>query len=153
MTDSEAMLLALEQARIAYDLGEVPVGAVIILGGQVIASAHNEVERAQDASAHAEMLAMRRAAFALKNWRLQEATLYCTLEPCSMCAGSMILHRLKKVVWAAPDLRQGAHGSWIDLRAKSHPIHNVDVDFGLMANVSAKLLRSFFQKQRELSDA
>lgn len=152
MTDEEAMSLALQQAKTAYDLGEVPIGAVVVLGDEVIAYAHNEVEGSNDASAHAEMLAIRRASQKLKNWRLQEATLYCTLEPCPMCAGSMILHRLKRVVWGAPDLRQGAHGSWIDMTAKTHPIHNVEVDFGLCAKESAKLLRSFFQKQRELSD-
>jgi len=153
MTDEEAMLLALQQAKIAYDKGEVPIGAVLVLRGEPIALAHNEVEALNDASAHAEMLAIRRASQKLKNWRLQDSTLYCTLEPCPMCAGSMILHRVKRVVWGAPDLRQGAHGSWIDMTMKSHPIHNVEVDFGLFANESAKLLRSFFQKQRSSFDA
>ena len=153
MTDLEAMQLALQQAKMAYDLGEVPIGAVLVLGGETIASAHNEVESSNDASAHAEMLVLRRAAQKLKNWRLQEATLYCTLEPCAMCAGSMILHRLKRVVWGAPDLRQGAHGSWIDMRAKNHPIHNLEVESGLLTEESAKLLRSFFQKQRVMSHA
>jgi len=148
MTDFEAMKLALDQARIAFEKDEVPIGAVLLLDGKVIASAHNEVEMLQDASAHAEILCLRRAAQNLGGWRLLEATLYCTLEPCAMCAGAMFLYRLKRVVWGAPDLRQGAHGSWIDLRTASHPIHALEIESGLLAEESAQLMKSFFQKRR-----
>jgi len=148
MSDLEAMRLALDQAKIAFEKGEVPVGAVLLLNGELIASAHNEVEGLQDASAHAELLCLRRAAQNLKRWRLLGATLYCTLEPCAMCAGAMYLYRLKRVVWGAPDLRQGAHGSWIDLRAANHPIHALEVESGLLAVESAQLMKGFFQKRR-----
>jgi tRNA(adenine34) deaminase len=149
MTDIEAMQLALDQARISFERGEVPVGAVLLLDGELIASAHNEVEALQDASAHAEMLCLRRSTQKLKSWRLLGATLYCTLEPCTMCAGAMILHRLKRVVWGAPDVRQGAHGSWVDLHKANHPIHTLEVERGILAEESAQLLKSFFQMRRE----
>lgn len=148
MNDAEAMKLALRQAEIAYEKGEVPVGAVLLLEGQIIAAAHNEVEMSQDAAAHAEMLCLRRAAQTLSGWRLTSCTLYCTLEPCTMCAGALIQHRVKKVIWGAHDLRQGAYGSWIDLRQKEHPIHQLEVEGGLLADESAQLLRAFFQERR-----
>ncbi len=148
MTDVEAMELALQQARVAYSQGEVPVGAVMLCDGKVIAEAHNEVEAQNDASAHAELLCLQRAARVLGNWRLCDATLYCTLEPCSMCAGAIILYRLKRIVWGAKDVRHGAHGSWVDLTLSPHPIHHVEVTRGVLEEESAELMKSFFRERR-----
>jgi tRNA(adenine34) deaminase len=148
MNDIEAMNFAIEQAEIAFAKNEVPVGAVLLYDGVIIARAHNEVEMRQDASAHAEMLCLSRATQHLKKWRLQGAILYSTLEPCTMCAGAIMQHRLKKVVWGASDLRQGAYGSWIDVSKRIHPIHQVEVAGGVLADASTNLLKSFFQKRR-----
>lgn len=140
---------ALEQARLAFAVGEVPVGAVLVIEDVIIAEAHNEVEGRKDASAHAEIICLQRAAQKLGNWRLREAVLYCTLEPCTMCAGAFFLYRLKKIVWGAPDLRHGAHGSWIDVRQTDHPIHNLDVTSGILEQQCAALMRTFFQNRRK----
>ena len=153
MDDREAMQIALEQARMGYEKGEVPVGAVLLVNGQVIASAHNEVERLNDASAHAEMLCLKRAAEKLGNWRLSGAVLVSSLEPCVMCAGAMILHRIKKIIWGAPDLRHGAHGSWIDLTSLKHPIHNLEVVSGVLQEEAAEWMRKFFRERRGESHA
>ncbi len=149
MDDFAVMELALEQARIAYTKGEVPVGAVLLLDDRVIALAHNEVEGLNDASAHAEMLCLKRASEQIGNWRLIDAVLVCTLEPCVMCAGAMILHRIKKVIWGTQDIRHGAHGSWIDLTKLEHPIHNLEVKGGVLHQESAELMRAFFRERRE----
>ena len=147
--DNFFMQRALNQARLAFAEGEVPVGAVVVFKEAVIAEAHNEVEKRKDASAHAEILCMQKAAMKLGNWRLQEAVLYCTLEPCTMCAGAFFLYRLKRVVWGARDLRHGAHGSWIDVRKESHPIHNLEVTSGVLEEPCADLMRNFFQERRK----
>lgn len=139
---------ALEQARLAFSAGEVPVGAVLVHQDLIIAEAHNEVEKRQDASAHAEILCLQRGAQKLGNWRLQDAVLYCTLEPCTMCAGAFFLYRLKRVVWGAPDLRHGAHGSWINVCDQRHPIHSFEVSSGILGDECAALMRDFFRKRR-----
>ena len=149
--DEIFMQRALSQAKIGFDKEEVPVGAVLVLDSTILAEAHNEIELRQDASAHAELLCLQRGAEKLGNWRLEEATLYCTLEPCTMCAGAFFLYRIKKVVWGAPDLRHGAHGSWIDVREKRHPIHNLEVKSGVLQEECAALMRGFFKKKREKS--
>jgi len=150
-SDEAYMSAALEEAKKAFSAGEVPVGAVIVYQGEIIARAHNLVEQRKDASAHAEMLALREAAKNLDNWRLHEAALYCTLEPCAMCAGAMILSRLSFLIWAAPDLRHGAHGSWINLLDLQHPIHNLQVRSGVCAKEASALMKEFFQKRRTFS--
>ena len=142
------MSQALKEARRAYDLGEVPVGAVLVHNEQIIARGHNQVELLKDATAHAEMLCLTAGSSTLDNWRLLDATLYCTLEPCSMCAGAMLLSRLSRLVWAAPDLRHGANGSWCDLFANKHPTHTLEITSGVLAAESADLLRQFFQEKR-----
>ncbi len=147
--DDFYMRRALNQARLAYGDGEVPVGAVVIFKDAVIAEAHNEVEKRKDAAAHAEILCLQKAAQKLGNWRLQEAILYCTLEPCTMCAGAFFLYRLKRVVWGAPDLRHGAHGSWINVRQERHPIHEVEVESGVLQEECSELMRAFFQERRK----
>src|SRR5574338_1269803 len=109
--DERFMREAIKQALIAFEHNEVPVGAVIVKKGQIIARGYNQVELLRDATAHAEMLAITSAESALENWRLTGATLYCTLEPCAMCAGAALLSRLDAIVWGAPDIRHGANGS------------------------------------------
>lgn len=141
---------ALVEARLAYSKGEVPIGAVLVHQGEIIARAHNRVEELQDATAHAEMLCLQSAAKKLGNWRLVDTILYCTLEPCAMCAGAMILSRIQKLVWAAPDLRQGADGSFVSFLQASHPIHQIEVELGPYREESAALMRQFFKGRRNL---
>ena len=143
------MNLAFEQAAIASSLDEVPVGAVVVLGGEVIATAHNETAKAGMATRHAEIVAIERAAKALDNFRLSGATLYTTLEPCIMCAGASILSRLESIVYACPDVRHGACGSIHNLFEDRHPIHQVKVRFFDAQERSAQMLKQFFKKKRE----
>ena len=148
------MRLALEQARLAAAAGEVPVGAVVVDGQNVVLSvAHNEVEKRFDASAHAELNALRSAAFQRQNWRLLNCTLYCSLEPCAACLSVAYAFRLKRIVYAAPDLRLGAVTSWIRLPSFRHPFHDdMDIEGGLLEADSAALLKDFF-KQRRLNNS
>lgn len=146
--DIAFMKEALKEAKKAFAQDEVPVGAVLVVRDQIIARGYNQVELLQDATAHAEMICLTAGAGAIGNWRLSEATLYCTLEPCSMCAGAMFVSRLKRLVWAAPDIRVGANGSWIDLFSSQHPIHRIEVLGRVMEAEAADLLRVFFQKRR-----
>ena len=148
-SDEFFMGLALEEAKRAFEQEEVPVGAVLVIDGQLISSAHNQVEKTQDASQHAEMNCLRIASQNRRNWRLNEATLYCTLEPCAMCLGAMLLFRVKKLVWGAPDFRHGANGSICDLMADKHPIHRVEVSRGVRGEESAALLKEFFKIRRK----
>lgn len=148
-TDEQWMLEALKEAWKAYQKDEVPVGAVLVQDGAVIARGHNQVELLRDATAHAEMLCITSASAELDNWRLAGCTLYCTMEPCSMCAGALLLARVDRLVWGAPDLRHGANGSWTDLLGMKHPMHDVNVTREVLAEPSADLLRSFFQKKRQ----
>jgi len=143
------MLEALKQAWIAYEKEEVPVGAVIVYEGQVVARGHNQVEMLKDATAHAEMLCITAAESYFENWRLSGSTLYTTLEPCVMCAGASILSRVGKIVWGAPDVRHGAGGSWVNLFTQKHPIHNIEIISKVLENESAALMRKFFVEQRE----
>lgn len=143
---------ALKEAKKAFLRNEVPIGAVLVHEGQVISRGYNQVELLQDATAHAEMICLTSASAAMSNWRLLQCTLYCTLEPCSMCAGALILSRVEKLVWGAPDIRQGANGSWIDLFACPHPCHKVEIIKGVLAEECGALLREFFQKRRQSAD-
>ena len=149
MTDNEAMQLALEQARRAEAQGDVPVGAVVVLDGKVIASACNERELRDDPTAHAEVLAVRAAAEKLGRWRLDDCTLYVTLEPCSMCAGAAVNARVGTVVFAAADLKAGAMGSLYNLAADPRLNHEPVVRHGVLAQESAQMLQAFFAKRRE----
>lgn len=150
--DEHFMCEALIEAQIAFEKGEVPVGAVLVHRNEIVARAHNLVETLSDATAHAEMLCLRKGATALGNWRLLETILYCTLEPCPMCAGAMIHSRVKRVVWGAPDLRCGAHGSWVNLLEVKHPIHQLNVTRDVMSLESSNLMREFFKIQRQCGD-
>lgn len=147
--DIAFMREALKEAKKAFEQDEVPVGAVLVAHHKIIARGNNQVELLQDATAHAEMICMTAGAASIGNWRLSEATLYCTLEPCCMCAGAMLAARLKRLVWAAPDLRLGANGSWIDVFAEKHPMHTLEVAKGILQDEAAELMRLFFQKQRK----
>lgn len=147
--DETFMLEALKQAWKAYQEGEVPVGAVLVFEGKVIARGYNQVEMLRDATAHAEMLCLTAGAVAMGDWRLLSTTLYCTIEPCSMCAGAMFLSRIGRLVYGAPDKRHGAHGSWVDLFAANHPIHKIDVVKGIYAQQASDLMRQFFVERRE----
>jgi tRNA(adenine34) deaminase len=149
--DEKFMLEALKEAWKAFQKDEVPVGAVLVHEGRVIARGHNQVEMLQDATAHAEMLCMTAGEAALENWRLADTTLYCTIEPCTMCAGAMFLTRISKLVWGAPDLRHGANGSWVDLFEKNHPMHTITVQKGVLGEFGAILMKDFFQKRRKES--
>lgn len=146
--DKEFMRHALLEAQIAGEKGEVPIGAILVVNGQIIAKTHNRVESLCDATQHAEILCLQQAAQILGNWRLNNATLYCTLEPCPMCAGAMIHSRLKALVWAAPDIRCGAHGSWINILDIAHPIHQLEVRKGVLEAEASELMRVFFRKRR-----
>ena len=148
MTPYDAwMTLALDEARLAA--ADVPVGAVVVHQGSVIAVAHNEREAAGDPTAHAEVLALRRAAAALGSWRLDGCTLVVTLEPCTMCAGAIVLSRVSTVVFGAVDDKAGAAGSLWDVLRDRRLNHRPEVIAGVMAAESSELLRAFFAGQRE----
>src|SRR5574341_1379873 len=137
--DLEYMLLALEKARLAPALGEVPIGAVLVLDGQVLAQVHNFREVWQDPTAHAEVVAIREAATRLGTWRLTGTTLYVTVEPCSMCAGAIIQARITRLVFAARDPKAGACGSVFNLPDERRLNHPVEVVGGLLARESQEL--------------
>lgn len=147
--DERFMLEALKEAWKAFQKGEVPVGAVLVHEGRVISRGHNQVEMLNDATAHAEMLCITAGEAALENWRLADTVLYCTIEPCSMCAGAMLLSRVPRLVWGAPDLRHGANGSWVDLFSKPHPTHALAIHKGVLEDPCAAMMRDFFQRRRQ----
>lgn len=147
------MRAALDEAALALAHGDVPVGAVAVKDGQIIGRGHNERELHHDPTAHAEMIAIRQAAQAVGHWRLDGVTLYCTLEPCCMCAGAMVLARLPRLVYAALDLKAGCAGSIVDVLRHSELNHRVDVDMGLYAEEAAALLHRFFEGLRGAQDA
>jgi tRNA(adenine34) deaminase len=142
------MELALVEARLAAAEGEVPVGAVALIGGKVVASRHNEREQAADPTAHAEILALRDAAAALGGWRLSEVTLVVTLEPCPMCAGALVAARVHRIVFGASDPRAGACGTLYNLCADPRLNHELEVTGGVGAAATGKLLSSFFAGKR-----
>ena len=146
--DQKWMAEALVEARLAFDAGEIPVGAVVVRNGEILARAHNRCERDADATAHAELLAIREACQRTGSWRLSDATLYVTLEPCPMCAGAVVNARIGRVVCATRDARAGALGSLLNLTA--YPLEARPVcTFGMMEEESQALLRSFFASLRD----
>lgn len=148
MTDDELMRLALEEATAAIDHGDVPVGAVVVVDGEIVARRHNERELAGDPTAHAELLAVRDAADALGSWRLSGATVVVTLEPCPMCAGALQQARVDRVVFGAVDLKAGACGSLYNIGADPRLNHTYDVVPGVRADECAALLTDFFAARR-----
>ncbi len=146
--DEVFMAKALAQARRAFDLNEVPLGAVVVMEGRIIGRGFNQSIRHSDPTAHAEILALRQAARRLGNYRLTSATLYCTLEPCSMCAGALIWARLARLVYAAKDPKAGAIDSHLRLAHAKFSNHRFEVASGVMEGEAAALLRQFFQARR-----
>ena len=149
MTDEFFMREALKEASRAFEADEIPVGAVLVLNQKIIARGHNQVELLQDATAHAEMICLTAGASSIGNWRLSETILYCTLEPCCMCAGALLAARVKRLVWGAPDLRLGANGSWIVLFAHKHPMHALEITPRILEAEAADLMTRFFQEKRK----
>jgi tRNA(adenine34) deaminase len=143
-----AMGLALEEATTATAHGDVPVGAVVLRDGEVIAQRHNERERTGDPAAHAEILALRDAAVVVGSWRLEGTTLVVTLEPCPMCAGALVAARVDQVVFGAADPKAGACGSLYNLCVDPRLNHEVEVVSGVLADESAALLTAFFAERR-----
>jgi tRNA(adenine34) deaminase len=148
VSDEHFMEEALRQARKAVAKGEVPVGAVLVVEGKIVTRAHNQVEELKDATAHAEMLAVTAAAGELDGWRLTEATVYVTKEPCPMCAGALVLSRVKRVVYGAADSRMGAAGGAMNLLQFAGMNHRCEVTGGVRAEECRDLLKEFFQAKR-----
>jgi tRNA(adenine34) deaminase len=146
--DRAMMELALEDARLALGWGDVPIGAVVGRGDDVLGRAGNARERDNDPTAHAEILAVRAAAASLRSWRLTGCTIYVTLEPCAMCAGALVLARLDRLVFGAMDPRAGFVGSLGDLARDPRLNHRLEVESGVLEVESARLLRDFFEARR-----
>lgn len=146
--DRGYMALAIQEAKRAAAQGEVPIGAVLVIGGEVVSSRGNERERRHDPTAHAEMLVLRDGAAIVGGWRLPEATLYVTLEPCAMCAGAIVLARIKRLVYGADDPKAGAAGTIFNI--VDHPAlnHQPEVRAGVMAIEASRLLSEFFAERR-----
>lgn len=148
MNDYDYMRLALAEAEKALVSGDVPIGAIAVHEGKVIGSGYNRREADHDPTAHAEMIAIRQAAAALGSWRLDGVTLYCTLEPCTMCGGAMVLARLPRLVYAAVEFKTGAAGSIMDVLRHPKLNHRVDVSGGLLADEASAQLQAFFANLR-----
>ncbi|MBI4778690.1 nucleoside deaminase [Candidatus Desantisbacteria bacterium] len=139
---------AIFEAKVAYQCGEVPVGAIITLGSEIIARAHNEVETRRDPTAHAEMLAIQRAAGIMGNQRLLETTIFVTIEPCGMCAVAMVWARVKQLVYGADDPKAGACGSVVNLVENPGLNHQIEVIRGVLEQEARELLQAFFKERR-----
>jgi tRNA(adenine34) deaminase len=148
-SDNYFMGEALRQARRAWEAEEVPVGAVIVHEGQVIARAHNQVEQLRDATAHAEMLAITQAQSVVGDWRLSACELYVTKEPCPMCAGAMVHVRLKRIVFGCPSIKDGAGGSLMNLLQHPKLNHRCAITSGVRQEESVQMLQAFFRERRE----
>ena len=154
MTDDERyMAMALDEARAALAHDDVPVGAVAVFEGEVIASGHNERESLGDPTAHAEITVLRQAARGRGSWRLDDVTVYVTLEPCPMCAGALVAARVARVVYAAPDLRAGAAYSLYNIVQDPRLNHRCELTAGVLAEESSQLLISFFAGKRGEADS
>jgi len=147
--DEYFMRLALREAERARGHGDVPIGAVVVRDGEVVACAHNERELRQDPTAHAEIIALREAARALGSWRVLGATLYVTLEPCAMCAGAIVLARVPRVLYGATDPKAGACGSVLDVLCEPRLNHRPEVEGGVLGQECGELLSEFFAARRE----
>lgn len=148
--DREWMLHALEEARSAWALGEVPVGAVLVREGEIVAKGHNLTQSRNDPTAHAEIVAIRRAAREIGHWRLLDCTLYVTLEPCAMCSGAIVLARIPRLVFATWDPKAGMCGSLDNLVQDPRLNHRVRMTAGVLAPESAAMLKEFFRERRRL---
>jgi len=146
--DEQGMRAALREAVASADDDEVPIGCVIVHEGIVVGRGRNQMERLQDATAHAEMVAIGAASSTLGTWRLHECTMYVTLEPCAMCAGALILSRMGRLVYAAADPKAGACGSVLDVIHEPRLNHRVEITSGVLAEECGALLKAFFQRKR-----
>ena len=147
--DEQFMKLAIEQARIAEDNGDVPIGAVIVHKDRIIAKAYNQREQLQDPTAHAEIIALTQAAAALENWRLNGCTMYVTLEPCPMCAGALVLSRMDRLVYGCDDPKAGACKSLYNIVQDERLNHRLEITSGVLAEECGVQLQNFFEKRRE----
>jgi tRNA(adenine34) deaminase len=147
-TADHFMKLAIEQARIAGENGDVPIGAVIVHNGQIVGKAYNQREQLQDPTAHAEIIALTQAAAALEKWRLNGCTMYVTLEPCPMCAGALVLSRMDRLVYGCDDPKTGACKSVYNIVQDDRLNHRLEVTSGVLAEQCGKLLQEFFVKRR-----
>jgi tRNA(adenine34) deaminase len=150
ISDLEAMQTALAEARLAAEAGEVPIGAVLIHNHEILAHGQNRVLRDKDPTAHAEIVALRAAAAALGNYRLNSCSLFVTLEPCAMCAGAMIHARIDRLVFASADPKAGACGSVLSVLNHPQLNHKMDLEQGILAEDSGELLRRFFRERRQV---
>jgi tRNA(adenine34) deaminase len=148
--DEYFMREALRQAQKAYTAGEVPIGAVVVRTGKIIARAHNQVELLKDATAHAEMLALTQAEEAVGDWRLTDCDLYVTKEPCAMCAGALVHTRIRRVIFGCTDPVAGSAGSVINLLQMPALNHRCDLASGILQNECAAILQNFFRKKRRV---
>jgi len=148
MDHEKFMREAIAEASLAFQKGDVPVGAVAVCDGQIIGRGHNRKEELKDPTAHAEMMALQEAARTLGGWRLIGVTLYCTMEPCPMCAGAMVQARLLRLVYAVEDPKAGAAGSVVDLLRNERLNHRVEVIAGILAEEAEELTQEFFQRLR-----
>ena len=148
MSDIDSMQAALDEARLAGEAGEVPIGAVVVSERAIVARGQNRVLREVDPTAHAEIVALRAAAAAIGNYRLMGCTLYVTLEPCAMCAGAMIHARIDRLVYAAADPKAGAAGSVLSVLNHPQLNHPMKVEQGILADEASDLLRNFFRERR-----
>lgn len=146
--DRKWMRAALQEAEKALAAGDVPVGAIAVRDGRVIGRGYNRREADQDPTAHAEMIALRQAARTLGQWRLEHVTLYCTLEPCAMCAGALVLARVPRLVYATIDPKAGAAGSVMDIARHHRLNHRTQVEHGPLAEEAAEQIRAFFRQLR-----
>lgn len=149
MDDSDYMGLALVEARKAYDIGEVPIGAVLVIGDEIIASAHNMRETWNDATAHAEVIVIREACRKLNRWRLTGATLYVTIEPCPMCAGALVMSRIDRLVYGSSDYKAGAVESVFNIVQSSALNHSLAVTAGVRADECSAIMKDFFRMRRK----
>lgn len=148
VTDDDFMKVALEEARMALEHGDVPIGAVAVRDGEVIARAHNKREIKGDPTAHAELLALRQASRRLGRWRLHDVTLYVTIEPCAMCAGAMVWARLERLVYGSPDPKAGAVYSLYNIVQDPRLNHQCEVTSGILEEECSDLLQTFFRGRR-----
>ncbi len=148
-SDEDFMRFALLEAEKASKEDEVPVGAVIIKDGKVISSAHNERENRMDPTAHAEIIAIKKASEAIGNWRLTGCDLYVTIEPCPMCAGAIVQSRIRRLIYGASDLKAGACGSIMDVINNAHLCHKVEVHKGILEDECSIIIKDYFRNKRK----
>lgn len=151
LTDEDWMKVALDEARKAAEIGEVPIGAIIVRGGEIVGRGHNRREIDHDPTAHAEMLAIREASRSLGGWRLLQSTLYVTLEPCPMCAGAIVQARIDRVVYGASDPKAGCAGTLMNLLQEERFNHQVEVVSSVLQEQCAQMLKEFFRNIRNNS--